>query len=404
MKRKQRNKKFLAKLTVFSLLILFGFLLGLRKEKLLEFLPGSFSRSTSLKVDKGEIISPRDLKKALSQKDFIFINVHTPYEGEVEKTDLFIDYDLLVANKDKLPQDKNSKIVLYCKTDRMSADALATLKSLGYTNIKHLKGGMDAWRKQGFDLLDLTNLPSQVLPDQGFELPISWGKVVPRLVALGVIDKEKFEKAVNMGEEEKLVFAGNVDIPIKINSQNSQFVVDVLWALGLAQKSLVYEEGPMGREYKDRAGNFASTGGWTLAKGSAMTHYNTHELIPLTAEDQIRVMEIAQNIYRPCCGNPTSFPDCNHGMAALAAIELMVVKGLPDEEIYKNVLKLNSFWFSSHYLTLATSFVREGISWDKVDAKLALGSEYSSGNAAVKLNKKVGPLPFEANFAGGCGA
>ena len=36
------------------------------------------------------------------------------------------------------------------------------------------------------------------------------------------------------------------------------------------------------------------------------------------------VEEIAGNIYRPCCGNSTAFPDCNHGMAMLGLIELMV--------------------------------------------------------------------------------
>jgi hypothetical protein len=47
------------------------------------------------------------------------------------------------------------------------------------------------------------------------------------------------------------------------------------------------------------------------------------DLIKLTPEQQKKVGEIAQNVYRPS-GNSTWFPDCNHGMAALAAIELMV--------------------------------------------------------------------------------
>lgn len=201
-----------------------------------------------------------------------------------------------------------------------------------------------------------------------------------------------------------MIFEGKADIPIRINSKNSQFVVDLLWALGLAQKSKVYDEGPMGTQYKEKVNNFASTGGWTLAVGSAMNHYNKYELIGLSEEEQQRVYDIASNVYRPCCGNSTSFPDCNHGMAALAAIELMVKKGLSDEEIYKNVLKLNSFWFPSTYLTVATYFARQGVAWNKVDAKLVLGSEYSSGQAAANISKAVGPLPFETKFGGGCGA
>jgi hypothetical protein len=161
----------------------------------------------------------------------------------------------------------------------------------------------------------------------------------------------------------------------------------------------------MGKEYKDEKGNFASTGGWSLAKGDAINYLGKYELIPLTQEQQARVGEIAKNIYRPCCGNNTWFPDCNHGMAALAAIELMVSKDLSDEEIYDNVLKLNTFWFPDNYLTVATFFGRQGIIWDEVDSKEVLGSVYSSANGAIDVSEKVGPLPYDLkNVGGSCGA
>lgn len=387
------------KFITFSLLIIFGFLLGTRSKSLESII----SRSSSSKISSQDSISPKRLKEALANKDFILINVHTPYEGEIEKTDMFVDYDLLVANKDKLPKDKNASIVLYCKTGRMSAEAIQTLKSLGYTNVRHLDGGMDAWKKEGFGLLDLSSLPNQVLPEEGFELPISWGDMGPRLISLGVIDKSKFESAVKTTDEQGDILSKGSQAKIRIDASNSQFVVDLLWAIGLAQKSKVYDEGPMGTQYKKDIGNFASTGGWTLAKGAAVNYINKYDLISLTPEQQNRVAAISKNVFRPCCGNSTWFPDCNHGMAALAAIELMVSKGIPDDEIYKNVLKLNSFWFSSHYLSLGTYFARQGIPWDKVDAKLALSEDYSSGKAAGTLNQKVGPLPFEGPKGGGCG-
>lgn len=397
--RKNKNES-ISKFLIFLSLVLFGFMLGgnLKEIKNAKII-GRVSRGSLAGT-----ISPKELEKKLQNKDFILINVHTPYEGEIVKTDTFIEYDSIKANTARLPTDKNAKIILYCKSGNMSSQALKTLKDMGYTNVYHLSGGMDAWKKAGYSVLDLSNLPNQVLPEEGFELPISWGDFATRLIELGVIDKTKFEKAVSMGEEEKMVFEGKGDIPIKINSKNSQFVVDLLWALGLAQKSLVYEKGPMGGEYKNKAGNFASTGGFTLSVGSAMSHYNKHELVQLSAEDQQRVYDIALNIYRPCCGNHTAFPDCNHGMAALAAIELMVKKGLSDDEIYRNVLKLNSFWFPSNYLTVATYFARQGIDWDKVDAKKVLGAEFSSVQGALRIAKEVGPLPFEIKFGGGCGA
>jgi hypothetical protein len=47
------------------------------------------------------------------------------------------------------------------------------------------------------------------------------------------------------------------------------------------------------------------------------------DLIPLTAEQQALVEEVAAEIYRPCCNNSTLFPDCNHGMAMLGFLELL---------------------------------------------------------------------------------
>ncbi len=353
---------------------------------------------------KGNTVSASQLKRMLERKNFTFINVHTPYEGEIEKTDLFIPFDQIVENSSLLPKDKNAPIILYCKTGRMSTEAIGTLQKLGYTNVRHLSGGMDAWQKGGGKLLDLSKLGDTVLPTSGVELPLVWGNLGKQLVDAGVIDLSEFQKTVKMTDEQQAIFSGNSQTPIKIDATNSQFVVDVLWALGLSQKSKVYDEGPMGKEEKANVGNFASTGGWTLAKGNAVNYLNRFDFIPLTGEQQARVAQIAKNVYRPCCGNSTWFPDCNHGMAALAVIELLVSQNVDDATIYKKVLGFNSFWFPDNYLTVATYFARQGMSWDKVDAKEVVGATYSSAQGASEITKKVGPLPYRPKSAGSCGA
>lgn len=258
-------------------------------------------------------------------------------------------------------------------------------------------------KKNKDEMAKMAVLAEGVTPKEGFTLPVSWGNLGPQLVAAGVIDQAKFNEATQATDEQKKILDGRMESPIIINSQNAQFVVDLLWAIGLAQKSVVYDQGPMGTQYKNDAGNFASTGGWTLAKGDATKYLNRFELIPLTDEQQKRVADIAQNIYRPCCNNPTWFPDCNHGMAALAAIEMMVSKNFSDDEIYRNVLKLNSFWFPNNYLTAAVYFDKQGISWDKVDAKKVLGKDFSSATGASRLQSIVGPLPKSVT-GGSCGA
>lgn len=274
----------------------------------------------------------------------------------------------------------------------------AFIFGIGYQRVSELKNPT-----KGGGKAEVLADKSKVLPDAGFTLPISWGDLGPKLISLGVIDKEKFVKAANLNSDEVKILEEGGDVPVTINADNSQFVVDLLWAIGLAQKSDAYTKGPMGTDYKKDVGNFASTGGWTLAKGKAVNYLGKYELFNLTDEQQARVAEIAKNVYRPCCGNSTWFPDCNHGMAALAAIEMMVAKGLSNEEIYKNVLKLNSFWFPSVYMNIATYFERKGTKWDKVDAKVVLGSNYSSGQGAAAIAKEVGPVPGSSG-GGSCGA
>jgi len=98
-------------------------------------------------------ITSLELGQMLTQKDFFFVNVHVPYEGEIEKTDALIPYNEIENKLDKLPKDKNAKIVLYCRSGRMSAIAAEKLASLGYTNIYNQTGGMIDWEKQGHQLI-----------------------------------------------------------------------------------------------------------------------------------------------------------------------------------------------------------------------------------------------------------
>ena len=92
-------------------------------------------------------IPPLELNSQLKTKDFLFVNVHIPYEGEIEKTDLFIPYDEIEKNLDKLPE--NQKIVLYCRSGRMSQEAADKLIKLGYRKVYNLTGGMHNWQSIG---------------------------------------------------------------------------------------------------------------------------------------------------------------------------------------------------------------------------------------------------------------
>lgn len=97
-------------------------------------------------------VTAKELNSMLKSKDFLFINVHTPFAGNIPGTDLSIAYDQIGQNLSQLPADKSAKIVLYCRSGRMSAIAAEELVSLGYTNVWNLDGGMDAWEQSGYKL------------------------------------------------------------------------------------------------------------------------------------------------------------------------------------------------------------------------------------------------------------
>jgi rhodanese-related sulfurtransferase len=98
-------------------------------------------------------ITPRELQTMLADKDFPLVNVHIPYDGEIEGTDLFLPFDEISDHLGELPSQRDSKIVLYCRSGSMSATAATTLVGLGYTNVWNLDGGMIAWEDGGYPLL-----------------------------------------------------------------------------------------------------------------------------------------------------------------------------------------------------------------------------------------------------------
>lgn len=97
-------------------------------------------------------ITPDELNTMLKDQDFVFVNVHIPFEGNIADTDLSIPYNEIEQNLSQLPSDKNAKVVLYCRSGRMSAIAAEKLVGLGFTNIWNLDGGMVGWEQTGFDL------------------------------------------------------------------------------------------------------------------------------------------------------------------------------------------------------------------------------------------------------------
>lgn len=97
-------------------------------------------------------ITPAELSTMLESKDFVLVNVHIPFAGNIPGTDISIPYNEIEQNLDQLPDDKTAKVVLYCSSGRMSEIAADELVSMGYRNVWNLKGGMVNWKQTGFEL------------------------------------------------------------------------------------------------------------------------------------------------------------------------------------------------------------------------------------------------------------
>ncbi|MDP3900591.1 MAG: rhodanese-like domain-containing protein [bacterium] len=94
-------------------------------------------------------INTGDLKAMLTQKNFTLIDTHIPEQAHIPGTDFFIPFNEITQRQKELPADKDTPIVLYCRSGNMSETAAKDLINAGYTNVYNLVGGVNAWQAAG---------------------------------------------------------------------------------------------------------------------------------------------------------------------------------------------------------------------------------------------------------------
>ncbi len=238
------------------------------------------------------------------------------------------------------------------------------------------------------------------------ELPFAWADIGKKLIDLGVINAQALESLYSaqggLDPEEKKLISESVKDKIVMTKKNSAYLLNLFWAFGLANKNPILEKGPMQDLQYGGAANFASTGGWTISRGDSMDHYSKHELVKLDNEKQALVEAVSKNIYRPCCGNSTYFPDCNHGMAMLGLIELMAASGVSEQEMYRVALEVNSLWFSDSYRVIDNYLKINGMDLASADPKEILSYNYSSAEGYANILNQVQTPEKKSNNGGGC--
>jgi len=96
--------------------------------------------------ESGFEITAEELKAKLENgENIILIDVREPHEYEINRI-----HGSKLIPLSKLPEmvnelDQTSEIVLYCKMGGRSARAVQFLRELGFTRVKNLAGGIDAW-------------------------------------------------------------------------------------------------------------------------------------------------------------------------------------------------------------------------------------------------------------------
>ncbi|NQT69323.1 MAG: rhodanese-like domain-containing protein [Desulfobacteraceae bacterium] len=96
-------------------------------------------------------------EKLMDQKDFTLINVHIPYQGEIAGTDLLIPFNAIDQHKNRLPNNKDARIIVYCMAGHMGYIAAEKLTQMGYTRVIHFKGGMRAWAENSKQIVSRRN-------------------------------------------------------------------------------------------------------------------------------------------------------------------------------------------------------------------------------------------------------
>lgn len=250
-----------------------------------------------------------------------------------------------------------------------------------------------------------SSLVEKIIPSGGVRIGARWNDLGPKTIRSGALNITKLSAVMAsngkpLTEFQLALLEKGSDDFITIDKSNSYFLLDLFWAFGLVNKNPILDSGPASGETMP---HLASTGGWPLGDRSGPELYSSAQLITLTQAQQQIVENVAKNTYRPCCNNPTAFPDCNHGMAALGLAEWMAYQNATEQEIYDALLAANRYWFPQTYFDTAVYLESQNIGWENMTAQQLLSAQYSSASGYANTRNKIRDLPGTIIRGGGCG-
>ncbi len=93
-----------------------------------------------------------------------FIEQVEPFLLDVRRQDEFdlghIDFAVLIPVTEladrlgELPENKDTPMIIYCAAGTRGFWALSLVKLAGYTNVRNMSGGFNAWKAAGYPIVD----------------------------------------------------------------------------------------------------------------------------------------------------------------------------------------------------------------------------------------------------------
>ncbi|MEO0563129.1 MAG: rhodanese-like domain-containing protein, partial [Chloroflexota bacterium] len=90
----------------------------------------------------------------IENPDIVLLDVRSPEEwdtGYIAGAN-FVWINEFMSNQDLWPADKDAEIVVYCGSSYRAGIALVMMRLMGYTNVRNLVGGINAWVASGLPL------------------------------------------------------------------------------------------------------------------------------------------------------------------------------------------------------------------------------------------------------------
>lgn len=116
----------------------------------------TFFISSSAFGQQTSTLNLRKFDKSIQQKEVIIIDVRTPEEFSKSHISNALNMDWNNGEefeKAAFLLPRNAKIYLYCRSGSRSKKAMAWFNKNGFHKIRELKGGFEAWKISGKEIL-----------------------------------------------------------------------------------------------------------------------------------------------------------------------------------------------------------------------------------------------------------